>query len=338
MTLKPALVSFAVATLLVGGVHQPTVAQHAAPPTIHLTLTGPDVFVEETPVLASFTTSADAYVLILRIDTDGRLTFLYPIEPAGDTLIAAGVYPVVGSPASHATVSFVVDEYPGVGYLFGLASRDPLALEPFVRRATWNRHALFPGGRVRGDPYVIFAEIAERVLPEDYGDYGYDILPYTVGERYRVPRFTCYGCHTGAGYPWRDDYQEWCATFRVDILADLWSRFPTALIGGGFPVAPDVLPAAVFVFTRRQSPVAAPGESPSPHRGGRGAPGPVGALIGELIKEATSPDATRVGGGVPARPGTPRPKLDRRTTSPEPASPPPPPPPPKPPVRREGMP
>ena len=93
--------------------------------------------------------------------------------------------------------SFLVDDDPGMGYLFAIASAEPLDF----RRHHPGRLLGLPPDRRRphpGRPYVRLTDLAARLAPD--GDYDYDIAPYYVDRHYDYPRFVCYDCHAYASY------------------------------------------------------------------------------------------------------------------------------------------
>jgi hypothetical protein len=184
-----------------------------------------------------------AHVAVFRVDTDGRIRTLFPREPWGDTYLRqAREFEVAGGRGGR---SFVVDDYPGVGYLFAVASTQPLDFKDIARGDHWD-YRLIEGGRVQGDPYVALADLAARIAPG--GEYDYDINPYYVERRYEYPRFVCYDCHAYAKYDEWDPYRQACARFRVVIYDD--PRFYPYRSGRGrnIVVARPVRPGPRFVF------------------------------------------------------------------------------------------
>jgi Domain of unknown function (DUF4384) len=184
-----------------------------------------------------------AHVAVFRVDTDGRIRVLFPREPWGDTYVSdARQFEVTGGRGGR---SFVVDDYPGVGYLFAIASDRPFDFKDIARGDHWD-YRLIEGGRIRGDPYVALADLAARVAPG--GDYDYDISPYYVEERYEYPRFVCYDCHAYAKFDEWDPYRQACARFRVVIYDD--PRFYPYRSGRGrnIVVARPARPGPRFVF------------------------------------------------------------------------------------------
>ncbi|HEU4649630.1 MAG TPA: DUF4384 domain-containing protein, partial [Gemmatimonadales bacterium] len=155
-----------------------------------------------------------SYVAVLRVDTDGAVRVLFPRDPWADSWVRSSrVLELRGAGRG----SFLVDDYPGLGYLFAVASPEPLDFDPLVRRDQWDYHEL-DGGRLRSDPYVALTGLAEQLAPD--GNYDYDIATYAVGQRYEYPRFVCYDCHTAATAAAWDPYREACSRYRIVIYDD----------------------------------------------------------------------------------------------------------------------
>jgi hypothetical protein len=161
-------------------------------------------------------TEQPSHVAVFRVNTDGRIAILFPREPWGQTWVRASRDHEVASGRGGGR-TFVVDDDPGIGYLFAVASSEPLDFDDIARGDRWDYRAV-AGGRIRGDPYVALADLAARLAPE--GDYDYDISPYYVERRYEYPRFVCYDCHAYAAYDEWDPYRRACARFRVVIYDD----------------------------------------------------------------------------------------------------------------------
>jgi hypothetical protein len=155
------------------------------------------------------------HVAVLRVDTDGRIEVLFPSEPWGETYVReARQFEVTGGRTRR---SFIVDDDPGIGYLFAVASAHPFDFEDIALGDRWDFRAI-EGGRIRGDPYVALAGLAARLAPGD--DYDYDVNTYHVERRYEYPRFVCYDCHAHAAYDEWDPYRSACSRFRVVIYDD----------------------------------------------------------------------------------------------------------------------
>jgi hypothetical protein len=156
-----------------------------------------------------------SHVAVFRVDTDGRIRVLFPREPWGDTRVReARDLEIAGAGGRR---SFVVDDDPGIGYLFAVASPRALDFAAVARGDHWDYRAI-EGGRISGDPHVALSDLAARLASGD--DYDYDITPYYVERRYEYPRFVCYDCHAYAEYDEWDPYRRACARFRVVIYDD----------------------------------------------------------------------------------------------------------------------
>ena len=155
-----------------------------------------------------------AYITVLRVDTDGRIRTLFPREPWRSTRVRGGrTLEVTDRPDGGA---FKVDDYPGIGYVFAIASRSPFDYDDITRGDYWDFRVI-DDGRIQGDPYVILTDLAARIAPRGYQ---YDISPYYVERRYAYPRFVCYDCHSYASYQQWDPYATSCRRFRVVIYDD----------------------------------------------------------------------------------------------------------------------
>lgn len=184
-----------------------------------------------------------AYVSVFRVDTDGRIRVLFPRHPWGENFVQSGEgLELSGGRADH---SFVVDDYPGIGYLFAVASPDPLDFSDLTRGDYWD-YRLIDGGRIQGDPYVGLTDLAARMARD--GDYDYDVVPYYVERHYEYPRFVCYDCHAYASYSEWDPYRTSCSRFRVVVRDD--PRYYPYRYGGGRNVVPDrpVHPGPRYLF------------------------------------------------------------------------------------------
>jgi hypothetical protein len=162
-----------------------------------------------------FRTDEPGYVTVLRVDTDGRLRTLFPLEPWGGAKVLGGRTHEVSDTRNGG--SFTIDDDPGIGYLFAIPSPFPFQYDDITRGEFWVFRVI-DDGRIEGDPYVALTDLAERIAPR--GDYQYDITPYYVERHYEYPRFVCYDCHSYASYDEWDPYTTSCVRFRVVIYDD----------------------------------------------------------------------------------------------------------------------
>jgi len=306
----------------------------SARPRVSLWLNRDDVYSRGDQARVYFRSDDDAYVSVIRIDTDGRVRILFPIDPWEDNWARGGrTFEVLGRDRDEA---FQVDDYPGVGYVFAIASQDPFNYDDIIRGDHWDYRAI-SDGRVRGDPYVAVSDIAERIAVE--GAYDYDVTQYHVERHYDYPRFVCYDCHAYASWRYWDPYNNYCSRFRI-VIYDDWYYYPYRRYSGGVVVVRPYRPGPRYVFkdfdnrndyvTRvAQRPGFSPGASPDGDRrtierdrgsadvGGRGAiPAPVGTRRRSPSGDRAAPSAEP--SRSPERRTQPEAPRDRATPSREP--------------------
>ena len=157
----------------------------------------------------------DAYVMVVRIDTDGRLEILSPTSPHDDHLARSGhTYHVPG----YSRGSFHVSDDPGMGYVFAIASWEPFDLD----RIGYGRSGAYryAGHRIHGDPFTAVQDLADDLLDDRYGYYAMDHVAYYVDRRYEYPRYLCYDCHGYRSYSHWNPYAYRCVNFRIVIYND----------------------------------------------------------------------------------------------------------------------
>jgi hypothetical protein len=158
-------------------------------------------------------TTGDAYLAVINIDPRGDVEFLWPRSGYDDGYVEGGRTLDVGSRGSrYLSVGGVY----GMGYVFAIASEEPLDLQRV--RDYYSRRTVGFDRRlnVYGDPFYAM-ERFERLLVDDR-DYGYharDHYSYHVGNsRYRYPRYACHDGY-GAWYANSASYYSDCDYVRV---------------------------------------------------------------------------------------------------------------------------
>jgi hypothetical protein len=190
----------------------------------------------------------DAYVTIFRIDTDGRVRILFPRDPWEDNFVRGGREFEIQ--ATRSGDAFDIDDYPGVGYVFAVASPDPFDYDPITSGDHWD-YRIVADGRVRGDPYVALTDLAQRIVASGDSDWDYDLVPYYVERHYDYPRFLCYDCHSYASYSAWDPYAYSCVRFRIVEYDDPY-YYPYRYYGGTRVVFTRPLrPEPRFIFKDR---------------------------------------------------------------------------------------
>ena len=194
-----------------------------------------------------FRTEERAHITVLRVDTDGRIHTLFPREPWDKTYVRGGR--TLELAASRDRRPFTVEDDPGIGYLFAIASPFPFEYDDITRGDYWD-FRLIDDGRIRGDPYVALTDLAVRIAPR--GGYRYDIAPYYVERRYDYPRFVCYDCHSYASYEEWNPYATSCVRYRVVIYDDP-AYYPYRYNQGrNVVVGRPIRPAPRYVFKDAQ--------------------------------------------------------------------------------------
>jgi hypothetical protein len=204
----------------------PRVRVHYDAPDVELWISGDNLFRRGDRARVYFRTDEDAFVTIVRIDTDGRVDVLFPEDPYGDAEVRGGhTYRVYG----HGHESFVINDYPGLGYIFAIASWEPFDYERVSHGRRWDYR--YAGGRVHRDPYVAAREFAELLLEDPRASYSFDVAEYHVERRVSYPRFLCYDCHAYRPYPVWNPYSHACLKFRIVIWDDPY-YYPYRYYGG----------------------------------------------------------------------------------------------------------
>ena len=187
-------------------------------PYIEVWTNNNEVFRRGDRVRVYFRTESESYVTIFRVNTDGRVRVLFPRGPWEDNYARGDRRYEVQAHGNRS--SFIVDDYPGQGYLFAVASADPFNFHNIVSADHWDYRRIAAGGRITGDPYVSLMGLIDLIVPPNYSDYSYDVLPYYVEQRYEYPRFLCYDCHGYASYSYWNPYRYSCTSFRLVIYND----------------------------------------------------------------------------------------------------------------------
>jgi hypothetical protein len=163
--------------------------------------------------------SRDAHVALFHIDTNGTARMLLPRTPDEDAYVVGGRDYRLVHPESR---TWIVDEDPGKGYLFVVASPTPMDFSAFTWDPWGGGWDLGDAGRqIYTDPYVAMDDLVALLIPEwEYAPYALDFASYDVGATHEYPRFLCYDCHGFRPYQAWNPYLYTCTTFRVVIWDD----------------------------------------------------------------------------------------------------------------------
>lgn len=191
--------------------------------------------------------SEDASVAIFHINTDGTVRLVFPRSPRENQLVVGGRdYRVLFPETSY----WFVDEYPGMGYFFIVASPEPLDLSGFTYSyydGGWDLSRV--GRQVYSDPYDAIDDYVAVLIPDwETAPYGLGFASYNVGESHDYPRFLCYDCHGFTPYYAWNPYYYACTSFRVVVYDDPF-YYPSYRYGGAavvYPATRAIPPRYVF--------------------------------------------------------------------------------------------
>ena len=141
----------------------------------------------------AFRSEDDAYVTVVRVDTDGRMRIIYPERPHYDHRVRGGRTYSVDGPGGG---SFTIHDGAGMGYVFAIASWDRFDFD-----RAYDSHFHQVGYRVRGDPYDAVSGLAEEMLPYRDALYSTHAAEYYVDNHRHYPRYACNECHYGGTHP-----------------------------------------------------------------------------------------------------------------------------------------
>lgn len=142
---------------------------------IRITLNGGSRFGSGDRVRVQVETSDDGYLVVLRVDTDGHIRVLFPIDPDLDPFVRGGRLYELRGRADRQT--FLADERNGTGVIYAAVSREPMRFRDFALGTHWDYEVL----RLRdseSDPESELSQFVTRMT--DNGRFDYDIVNYTV--------------------------------------------------------------------------------------------------------------------------------------------------------------
>ncbi len=167
-----------------------------------------------------FRVEEDAYVMVGRVDSDGRMTILFPYEnprrctgetrggeayrkcTGGDasrtrSFVEGGTDNLVRSRRGGSMYSFTAYERFGIGFVFAIASYEPLDFSRFQSRdfESYEGVANAISRRYIGNSQRIVEKIAPWILWDQGTPYEYDIVSYAV----EGPMYSSYSTFCGSG-------------------------------------------------------------------------------------------------------------------------------------------
>ncbi len=119
-------------------------------------------------------TAADGYLLVLRIDGEGRVRVLYPIDPEDSSMVRGGKeFEIKGRGDREA---FTADEREGKGTVFAAISASPFRFDDYTRGGHWDYRAL-SADSAASDSEGFLLDMIDRMTDAHYD---YDLVTYQV--------------------------------------------------------------------------------------------------------------------------------------------------------------
>jgi len=216
-------------------------------PDVALSVVGNAMLRRGNHVRLRIRTDRAAYLTLYRVNTEGRISIVYPASPdlqsVWTPMVSRGVADPTGSLENH---TFSIDDYPGVGYVFVIASPVPFDYTSMRDSLGWDMDNLIEDGRVMEDAVAMIADIAVATLPDTI-PFSYDEQRYLVGVTLPpMIALPCLGCFPFAGYPFLIPVREWCETFAQTPAPGPWTpavaAIPVPVLGPGVGLAPPPMP------------------------------------------------------------------------------------------------
>lgn len=133
------------------------------------------------PMTVQFRTDDDAYVVVGRVDSDGRLSILYPYNRSQRAFARGNVTTTVRDPRLHSDASFYVTDRLR-GYVFAIASYVPMDLSAFESRdfQRIGGYSQFTqvNRTVAREPDEYVSRVAAELFWGTDADYDYDVAYY----------------------------------------------------------------------------------------------------------------------------------------------------------------
>jgi hypothetical protein len=186
------------------------------------------------PVRVGFQVAEDAHVIVGRVDGDGRLSILWPRTRRAATVARADREYSVTGPSAGASF-FATDRTPS-GYVFAIASYDPLDVSQFDAGEFNYSQSLYQTAAYRpyyGSPRRVVERFASWVIYNDDSGWDYDVDYYQVDS----PMFLnassyCMYLRAGAAFHYgltRSSMPYYCSNSGYGLQSCYWSTFTYSL-------------------------------------------------------------------------------------------------------------
>jgi hypothetical protein len=224
-------------------------ASHAATAAIQITLNNGGNFAPGGMVNVRVQTADDGYLIVFRVDGDGRIRVVFPLDPDADAFVRGGKEYELRGRGDRST--FLADDRGGSGMVYAAIAHDPLVVRDFALNGHWDYNAL----RLRDsttDAENDLTAVVSRMTNRAHFDYdavGYRVqdIAADVGavaaadgggyypglyDPFYNPRWRCLSC--GWGYPGSDLVGFGYSPFYDPFLYSPWGYTSAYAYGYGY--------------------------------------------------------------------------------------------------------
>ena len=185
-----------------------------APPAIQVSLNNDGSYTPSGLVQVRVQTTDDGYLTVFRVDGDGRIRVIFPLDPDGDAFVRGGKEYELRGRGDEGT--FLADDRSGTGMVYAALSHTPYQFAVFAANGHWDYNALRlsdSSSDAETDLTAIVASMTARTR-FDYDAIGYRVqnlgtvttavsgggyYPGFYDPSYN-PSWRCLGCGWGTGY------------------------------------------------------------------------------------------------------------------------------------------
>ncbi len=162
----------------------------------------------------------DGYLIVLRVDGDGRVRVLFPLDPDLDSYVRGGRRYELRGRGERTT--FLADDRGGNGMIYAALARQPFVFSDYAIDQQWDYEML----RLRNaddDPEADLNAMVRRMAVN--GRFDYDVVGYRVYEQTYASSGGAYGAG-GAYDPYYDPYWNCLACgYRTGLTVNIGSRY-----------------------------------------------------------------------------------------------------------------
>jgi hypothetical protein len=184
----------------------------ARAPAIQITLNNDGDYAPGGRVNAQVQTNDDGYLIVFRVDGDGHIRVVFPLDPDGDAFVRGGKGYELRGRDDHET--FLADNQSGNGLVYAALSHAPYAFRDFIANGHWDYNALRLPDSSSDAETDLTAIVAQMT---NHAHFDYDAVGYRVQDIGTIassggggyypgyydpnydPSWRCLGC--GWGYP-----------------------------------------------------------------------------------------------------------------------------------------